>query len=132
VLRKGEQDKYGLQIRSIFISKRPPRALRVDHSLKDGSHTMLDEVDLRVQNVVLGMVHALVDSPEDVVIHSSLNQGVRTFGIVCRQEDAGKIIGKQGRTARSIRTILSAISMQNQRRYALDIQDNNANLSPKK
>jgi predicted RNA-binding protein YlqC (UPF0109 family) len=83
---------------------------------------MLDEVDLRVQSVVFQMVYALVDHPEDLVINSSVDQGLCTFSIACRREDAGKIIGKQGRTARSLRTILSSISINNQRRYALDIQ----------
>jgi predicted RNA-binding protein YlqC (UPF0109 family) len=37
------------------------------------------------------------------------------------QSDVGKVIGKQGRTARSIRTVLSAASMKLKRRYSLDI-----------
>ena len=46
------------------------------------------------------------------------------------QSDVGKIIGKQGRTARSLRTILSAASMKVHHRYSLDIIDNGTTAHP--
>ncbi|WP_281252343.1 KH domain-containing protein [Granulicella rosea] len=50
---------------------------------------------------------------------------VTTLSIYVALTDAGKIIGKQGRTARSLRTIMSAVGMKRQQRYALNIEGNN-------
>jgi predicted RNA-binding protein YlqC (UPF0109 family) len=64
---------------------------------------------------------ALVDSPESVKVEA-LDDGEGTLlRLRVAPTDVGKVIGKQGRTARSIRTILSAASMKLKRRFALDI-----------
>ena len=63
----------------------------------------------------------LVDAPDEV--HLELLDGVdsTTLRLHVAASDVAKLIGKQGRTARSLRTILSAASMKYKRRYALDI-----------
>jgi len=64
---------------------------------------------------------ALVDSPESVTVES-LDDGEGTLlRLRVAPADVGKVIGKHGRTARSIRTILSAASMKLKHRFALDI-----------
>ena len=65
---------------------------------------------------------ALVDHPDEVFVHSSDEIGGTVLMLRVAPADLGKVIGKQGRTARSIRTILGAASMKAQHRFSLDIQ----------
>ena len=66
---------------------------------------------------------ALVDKPEEVVVTEI--KGEQTFVIELRvaKEDIGKVIGKQGHTARAIRTILGAASAKLKKRSVLEILD---------
>lgn len=73
-------------------------------------------------DLVSGMARALVDYPEQVTIESQADGEGTVLMLRVAQSDLGKVIGKQGRTARSIRTILGAASMKAQHRFALDIQ----------
>ena len=74
-----------------------------------------------VDELVREIARALVDEPESVDVEP-VN---RTEGTVLKlrvaPQDVGKVIGKQGRTARSVRTILGAVSMKLHHRYTLDI-----------
>jgi len=73
-------------------------------------------------DLVGGMAKALVDLPDEVsVLAAPENEGTVLLLRVA-PADLGKVIGKQGRTARSIRTILGAASMKAQHRFSLDIQ----------
>ena len=71
--------------------------------------------------LVLRIVEALVDDPEGVEMHSEELDGCTCIRIGVEAEDVGKLIGRSGRTARSIRTILSAASVKVGHRYTLDI-----------
>jgi uncharacterized protein len=64
---------------------------------------------------------ALVDVPDKVEVNQVDGQQSTVLELKVDPSDLGKIIGKQGRTARSIRTILSAVSMKENRRYTLEI-----------
>jgi len=64
---------------------------------------------------------ALVDEPELVVVRSIDGEQVTVLELRVSQNDLGKVIGKQGRTARSIRTILGAAGMKLKKRYTLEI-----------
>jgi predicted RNA-binding protein YlqC (UPF0109 family) len=64
---------------------------------------------------------ALVDKPEDVVVHAIEGEQTTVLELKVAQTDLGKVIGKQGRTARSIRTILSAAGMKLKKRFTLEI-----------
>jgi predicted RNA-binding protein YlqC (UPF0109 family) len=64
---------------------------------------------------------ALVDSPDDVTVNEVAGEQVTVLELRVAPSDLGKVIGKQGRTARSIRTILGAASMKLNRRYTLEI-----------
>ncbi len=75
--------------------------------------------DIRL--LALQIVHALVEEPEAIEIKCEETEGLTCFRIRVSAADLGKIIGKQGRTARSIRIILAAISMKTGHRYSLDI-----------
>ena len=65
---------------------------------------------------------ALVDDAESVSVVAADEGDGTVLQLRVAPADLGKVIGKQGRTARSIRTILSAASMKAHHRFALDIQ----------
>jgi predicted RNA-binding protein YlqC (UPF0109 family) len=73
-------------------------------------------------NLVAGMARALVDNPDRVTVEAVADRDSTLLLLRVAASDLGKVIGKQGRTARSIRTILGAASMKAQHRFALDIQ----------
>lgn len=64
---------------------------------------------------------ALVDESEQVSVHSVDGEQVTVLELRVAPGDLGKVIGKQGRTARSIRTILGAAGMKLKKRYTLEI-----------
>lgn len=68
------------------------------------------------------IVKALVDDAEGVDVRE-IERGGQTIMIEVRvnQEDMGKIIGRQGRTVRALRSLLHAASMKGKRRYVLEI-----------
>ena len=72
--------------------------------------------------LVAEMAKCLVDYPEQVEVKASDDGEGTVLVLRVAQQDLGKVIGKQGRTARSMRTILGAASMKAQHRFALDIQ----------
>ena len=64
---------------------------------------------------------ALVDNPEEVVVTAIHGNQATVLELKVAKEDLGKIIGKQGRTARSLRTILGAASAKERKRVVLEI-----------
>ena len=64
---------------------------------------------------------ALVDSPEDVQVTEVEGEQTTVLELRVRNEDLGKVIGRQGRTARAIRTLLSAAGMKVHKRFVLEI-----------
>ncbi len=64
---------------------------------------------------------ALVDNPEQVVVSEIEGSQTSVLELQVAKEDLGKVIGKQGRTARAMRTILSAASAKIKKRTVLEI-----------
>ena len=64
---------------------------------------------------------ALVDEPEQVSVRAVDGEQVVVLELRVSANDLGKVIGKQGRTARSIRTILGAAGMKLKKRFTLEI-----------
>jgi hypothetical protein len=75
----------------------------------------------KMSDLVAELARALVDKPEEVSVESIQDGDGTLLRLHVAQTDVGKVIGKQGRTARSIRTVLSAASMKLKRRFSLDI-----------
>jgi len=73
-------------------------------------------------DLIAGMAKALVDLPDEVTVTAAPENEGTVLHLRVAPADLGKVIGKQGRTARSIRTILGAASMKAQHRFSLDIQ----------
>ncbi len=67
------------------------------------------------------ITRALVDDADAVRVEVVSEQNTIVLRLHVATNDIGKVIGKQGRTARSLRTILGAASMKLQRRFSLDI-----------
>jgi uncharacterized protein len=74
-----------------------------------------------MKQLILEIVQALVDQPEDVSVEMIDDNESTVIRLRVAHQDIGKVIGKQGRTARSLRTILGAASMKLHHRFALDI-----------
>jgi uncharacterized protein len=74
-----------------------------------------------VRALVEHIAKALVDAPEQVTVEI-IEQGENaTVELEVAESDLGKVIGKQGRTARSMRNILSAVGSKQQKRLTLEI-----------
>jgi len=82
----------------------------------------MTQVDMvAVDDLVREIARALVDEPEAVEVQSVQRDENTVLRLKVAPADVGKVIGKQGRTARSVRTILGAVSMKLHHRYTLDI-----------
>ena len=66
---------------------------------------------------------SLVDNPDEVRVHSHDRDQQTILELEVAPADLGKVIGRQGRTARAIRTVLNAAGQKSRRRYSLDILD---------
>ena len=64
---------------------------------------------------------ALVDEPEQVSVQQLDGEQVVVLELRVAPNDLGKVIGRQGRTARSLRTILGAVGMKLHKRFTLEI-----------
>jgi predicted RNA-binding protein YlqC (UPF0109 family) len=74
-----------------------------------------------MKQLIEDIAKALVDLPEDVSINVIEGEQTTVLELKVAPGDLGKVIGKQGRTARSIRTILGAAGMKLNRRFTLEI-----------
>lgn len=79
----------------------------------------MDHTNLR--DLVEFMAKSLVDNPEEVEVNEIVGEQTTVVELKVSKEDLGKVIGKQGRTARSMRTILNAASTKLQKRSVLEI-----------
>ena len=74
-----------------------------------------------MKQLIEDIAKALVDIPEEVSVSEVAGEQVTVLELKVAASDVGKVIGKQGRTARSIRTILGAAGMKLNRRFTLEI-----------
>ena len=76
---------------------------------------------MNYKDLVEYMVKSLVDNPEMVQIREIEGEKSTILELKVTKEDIGKVIGKQGRTARCIRTLLGAAGMKLKKRFVLEI-----------
>jgi predicted RNA-binding protein YlqC (UPF0109 family) len=74
-----------------------------------------------MKELVESIARALVDHPEQVQVHSVEGEQVTVLELKVAPDDLGKVIGRQGRTAKSIRTLLGAAGMKLRKRFTLEI-----------
>jgi predicted RNA-binding protein YlqC (UPF0109 family) len=77
--------------------------------------------DGAMKNLIYYIAQALVDNPEQVTVSEVEGNQTSVLELKVAKEDLGKVIGKQGRTARAMRTILSAASAKVKKRTVLEI-----------
>ncbi len=78
-------------------------------------------MEISLKELVEHIAKSLVDSPDEVVVKEIEGEQTTIYELKVAQGDIGKIIGKQGRTARSIRSIISAAAMKYKKRAVLEI-----------
>jgi hypothetical protein len=76
---------------------------------------------MEMKDLIAYIAKALVDKPDEVVVTEIEGEQTSVIELKVAKEDLGKVIGKQGRTARSMRTILSAASTKINKRSVLEI-----------
>jgi predicted RNA-binding protein YlqC (UPF0109 family) len=74
-----------------------------------------------MKELIKFMAQSLVDNPEQVEVSEVLGEQTSVIELRVAKEDLGKVIGKQGRTAKAMRTILSAASTKMRKRTVLEI-----------
>jgi uncharacterized protein len=74
-----------------------------------------------MKDLIAYIAKALVDKPEEVTVTEIEGEQTSVIELKVAKEDLGKVIGKQGRTARAMRTILSAASTKIKKRSVLEI-----------
>ena len=74
-----------------------------------------------MKELIKYIAQALVDKPEEVSVAEVAGNQTSVLELKVAKEDLGKVIGKQGRTARAMRTILSAASAKIKKRSVLEI-----------
>lgn len=78
-----------------------------------------------MKQLVETIVKALVESPEEVVVNEVAGEQAVVYEIKVGQKDTGKVIGKQGRTAQAIRTIVRAASARTGKSATVQIDSMN-------
>ena len=79
-----------------------------------------DSMD-NLKELVEHMAKSLVDKPENVIVEENPGQQTILLSLKVDKEDLGKVIGKQGKTAAAMRTIIRAAGTKLNKRYHLDI-----------
>ena len=74
-----------------------------------------------MRNLIEYIARSLVDHPDDVQVNEVEGEQTTVLELKVAQDDLGKVIGKQGRTARALRTSLSAASTRSKKRTVLEI-----------
>ena len=76
-----------------------------------------------MKELVEAIIKALVDNPDQIQVRAIEGEQVTVFELRVHASDVGKVIGRQGRKARAIRTILNAVGMKLRKRFTLEILD---------
>ncbi len=76
---------------------------------------------MNIKDLIEYIAKALVDHPEQVKVSEIEGERISVIELSVAKEDMGKVIGKQGRTATAIRTILGAVSAKLKRHSVLEI-----------
>ncbi len=74
-----------------------------------------------MKELVESIAKALVDHPNEVQVRAVEGEQVTVLELRVHPEDLGKVIGRQGRTAKSMRTLLGAAGMKLKKRFTLEI-----------
>jgi len=76
-----------------------------------------------MKELVEYIIKSLVDNQNDVIVEEFSDGPVQILKVVVNSQDLGRVIGKNGRIATSIRTIVKSLSAKNRQRYVVKIGD---------
>ncbi|MCC9090158.1 KH domain-containing protein [Bacillus sp. A015] len=79
--------------------------------------------ELSLEELIVSIVEPLVDFPEDIHVSSLEKDEQVIYTLSVNAEDTGKVIGKQGRTAKAIRTVIFAAGAESSKKVQLEIAD---------
>ncbi len=74
-----------------------------------------------MKDLIAYMVRNLVDDPDSVVIREVAGDKAQVYEVKVRSEDLGKVIGKHGRTIRSVRTLVAAAANRSGKRVMVEV-----------
>jgi len=74
-----------------------------------------------MKELILIIAKALVDHPEDVHVHIKEDERSTVYSLSVHPSDVGKIIGKQGRIAKAIRTVVNSAAVKSKKHVIVDI-----------
>ena len=78
-----------------------------------------------MKQVLFDIVTSIVNNPDRVVIEEKVNGDTTVLNLMVDESDLGKVIGKQGRIAKAIRTVVKAVANSTGKRVIVDISENN-------
>src|ERR1700709_2709221 len=87
-----------------------------------------DPRDAEVGQMLQYVLRSLVDRPEELIIVPLADMAGVSFHVQAASDEIGKLIGKNGRTARAVRTILGGNAARLGRRYSVDFDGRNQEL----
>ena len=76
-----------------------------------------------MKEFIITIAKALVDDPELVSVKEIYGSQIMILELTVTKPDVGKVIGKKGKTASAMRTLLNAISAKNEKKVVLEILD---------
>lgn len=76
-----------------------------------------------LKTLIETVARALADQPDAVIVKESERRGTTVFELQVASTDLGRVIGRQGRTAAALRTLLSSAAEDDDRKVSLDIRD---------
>ena len=77
-----------------------------------------------MKQVLYDIVTSIVNNPDKVVIDEKVSGDTTVLNLMVDESDLGKVIGKQGRIAKAIRTVVKAVANSNGKRVIVDISEN--------
>ena len=83
----------------------------------------MNALTTQMDELVTQIARSLVDSPQDVLVNAIESKHTTVLELRVAKEDIGKVIGKQGRTAKAMRTLIGAVSAKLKKRTVLEIVD---------
>lgn len=81
----------------------------------------MNTITTQMDELVTQIAQSLVDRPQDVLVNAVEGNHTTVLELRVAKEDLGKVIGKQGRTAQALRTLLGAVSAKLKKRAVLEI-----------
>ncbi len=77
-----------------------------------------------MKDILQTIILNLVENKEEVQVNENINEDIVTFEVKVSKEDMGKVIGKQGRIAKAIRTVMKSVAAKENKKVSVDFIEN--------